>query len=589
MKGRSAVLLKLALAAGLMTGLGETALLLIKRFLRDRFITVGEHAFWMAPLADALLFVLIAAIFLAMTRRLAPARRDRLFSILLVTLSLMTMLTLWGRFHWAATLLLSLGVALRLAGFLSQRLVVLQRAGARAVPIMLGIIGLTAVAVMGERWWKERQNLLVASAESKPNVLLIILDTVRAFNLGLYGHERPTTPNLDRWARRGTVFERALAPSSWTLPSHSGMFTGRWQTELSVRFTRRLDGSYPTLAEELRNAGYATGGFVANLIYASRESGLARGFARYSDFELTAGAFLRSATLTRKVVDRPRIRWFLNHWHPALWKPAHRVTSEALAWIDKREKRPWFAFLNYMEAHDPENAPAPFDTLFGPPSRHLYWKDLTIQPVPPPEIRARLLQGYDGAIAFLDWHVGGLLDSLQARGQLENTIVIISSDHGEEFGEHGRLGHGITLYRTAVQVPLIVLAPGCEASGHREAAPVSLHDLSATVMDLLEIGRHPFPGQSFAGLVCGRPYDRSSHPIFSILRESGRPGGPTLVSVAADSFRFISAGDSLDELYNVDRDPLEQSNLAHTPAGAIQVARLRPLADSIRNLRQGRP
>ena len=581
--------LKLALAAGLLTGLGETALLLVKRFLRDRFITVGEHAFWMAPLADGLLFVLFAAAFMVVTRRLAPDRRSRLYAILLVSLSLMAMLTLWGRFHWVATLLLSLGIAIRLGGVISRRLVTLERWSIPAIPLMLIVVALIAVGVMGERKWKERHALGSAPGQSRPNVLLIILDTVRAFNLSLYGHDRPTTPNLERWARRGTVFERALAPSSWTLPSHSGMFTGRWQTELSVLFTRRLDGTYPTLAEELRDAGYATGGFVANLIYTSRESGLARGFARYSDFELTVGAFLRSATLTRKVMDRPRIRWFLNHWHPALWKPAHRVTSEALDWIDEREGRPWFAFLNYMEAHDPENTPAPFDTLFGPPSRHLFWKDLTIQPVPPPEIRARLLQGYDGAIAFLDWHVGGLLDSLQARGELDNTIVIISSDHGEEFGEHGRLGHGISLYRTAVQVPLIVLAPRCQDNGHRASAPVSLHDLPATVMDLLKIGGHRFPGHSFADLVCDRSAEPDPHPVVSVLRESARPGGPTLVTVAADSFRYITAGDTLDELYNVDRDPLEQVNLARTPAGAAEIARLRPLADSIRNLSPGRP
>jgi arylsulfatase A-like enzyme len=367
------------------------------------------------------------------------------------------------------------------------------------------------------------------------------------------------------------------------------MFTGRWQTELSVLFTRRLDGTYPTLAEALRDAGYATGGFVANLIYTSRESGLARGFARYSDFELTFGAFLRSATLTRKIVDRPRIRWFLNRWHPALWKPAHRVTSEALDWISEREGRPWFAFLNYMEAHDPENTPAPYDTLFGLPSRLLYWKDLTIQPVPPPEIRARMVQGYDGAIAFLDAHIGGLLDSLKARGQLENTIVIISSDHGEEFGEHGRLGHGITLYRTAIQVPLVILAPRCEDHGHRENAPVSLQDLPATVMDLLRIRQHPFPGASFAGLICDPSAEPGSHPLFSVLRESARPGSPTLVTVAADSLQYISAGDTLEELYNIDRDPLEQTNLAGTAEGAAQIARLRPLADSIRNLPQGGP
>ena len=581
--------LKLALAAGMVTGLGETLLLLVKRFLRDRFITVGEQAFWMAPLADGVLFLCLGVGFLVLLRRASPVRRDRYFAVFLLTLSLMTMLTLWGRLHWAATALLSFGVALRTAGLVSPRLEGLKRMANRAIPVAFVLVALIAGAVVGERKWRERHALGPLPSQTHPNLLLIILDTARAFDLSLYGYERPTTPSLDRWSAHATVFERAMAPSSWTLPSHSGMFTGRWQTELSVLFTRRLDGTYRTLAEELRDRGYATGGFVANLIYASRESGLARGFGRYSDFELTRGAFLRSATLTRKVLDRPRIRWFLNYWHPALWKPAPRVTSEALEWIGNQSDRPWFAFLNYMEAHDPENTPAPFDTLFGPPSREIRWRQLTIQPVPPPEIRARLIQGYDGAIAYLDAHIGAVLDTLNARGELENTIVVISSDHGEEFGEHGRLGHGISLYRTSVQVPLMVLAPRCREKGHRETSPVSLRDLPATVMELLQLGRHPFPGQSFAPLVCDPAAERAPHAVFSVLREAARPGSPTLVSVSMDSLRFISAGDSLDELYHLDRDPLEQDNLARTPAGAAQRDRLRSLADSIRQLPQGHP
>jgi arylsulfatase A-like enzyme len=577
--------LKIALAAGLLTGLGETTLLLVKRFLLQRFITVGEHAFWMAPIADALLFLLLTAMFLLFTGRLAPPRRRRLFAILLITLSGMTMLTLWGRLHWGAALLLSLGLALRGAGFLSDRLDQAERLGRRAVPVLLAVVLLVASAVVGERKWKERRGVGDA-AGSSPNVLLIILDTVRGGNLSLHGYPRPTTPNLERWSAHGTVFERALAPSSWTLPSHAGMFTGRWQTELSVSFTHRLDQSYPTLAEVLRRAGYATGGFVANLVYASRESGLGRGFVRYSDFELTPGAFLRSATLTRKIVDRPRIRWFLNHWHPALWRPAQRVTREALEWIDGREGTPWFAFLNYMEAHDPETTPAPFDTLFGPPSRQIRWKDLSARPVPPPATRARMLLAYDGAIAFLDHQVGGLLDSLEATGRLENTVVVISSDHGEEFGEHGRMGHGLSLDRSSVQVPLLILEPRCRRNAHREAAPVSLRDLPATLMELLGVREHPFPGQSFASLICEPGAQPAPEVVFSVLRESARPGGPTLVSLVTDSFRLISAGDSLDELYNFDRDPLEQVNLARTPAGLAEAARLRPLADSIRNLPQ---
>ncbi len=581
-RGRDLVML--GLAAGLLTGLGETVLLLVKRFLRGRFITVGEHALWMAPVADALLFTLLAIIFVALTRRVSVERRDRLFATMLVALGLTAMLTLWGRFHWVATILLSLGIAVRLSGRIAPRLDALMRAGRAAMPGMAVLVLLTAAGVAGEAWWKERKSLEATPAGSQPNVLLIILDTVRSLSMGLYGHARDNTPELARWAARGTVFDHAFSSSSWTLPSHAAMFTGRWQTDLTVRFNRPLDSTWPTLAEFLGDRGYATGGFVANLIYTPRESGLARGFGHYEDFGLNVRVFIRSATLLRKLVDRPRFRWAARPRHPMLWKTAREVSGGALDWIDRQEEdRPWFAFLNYMEAHDPWYVPAPFDTLYGNGALHISWAEMTATPLPPPVALVRFAEGYDAAIAYLDQEIGSLLDTLERRGRLRNTIVVITSDHGEEIGEHQFLGHGASLYRPTVEVPLIVIAPGCAMSGGRAPDPVSLRDFAATIMDLTGMPEHPFPGASFAALACpGNDTQAYPRPVFSVLQEARGRANPTLVSVVQDSFRFIGDGQGRGELYSFYGDPLEQHDLAAQPMLGPALLRLQTLADSLR-------
>jgi hypothetical protein len=153
---------------------------------------------------------------------------------------------------------------------------------------------------------RERRALgkLPPAAEGVPNVLLLVLDTVRAASLSLYGYPRPTTPNLEKWAAKGVVFERAIAPAPWTLPSHGSLFTGRHPQELSGEHLVPLNEEQPTLAEALRDAGYATAGFAANPTYTTRASGLARGFARYEDFPITWGRFLISSWLSRMISQR---------------------------------------------------------------------------------------------------------------------------------------------------------------------------------------------------------------------------------------------------------------------------------------------
>lgn len=575
---RRADLLIFGLWAGLLTGLGESALLAFKRYVRHRFIMVGDHTFWMAPLAEGLLFLAISGIVVLVLRRRDPGQQLRVLVVILTALLAGCLLALWGRFQWIAILLLSVGIGLRLGPWMARRVKV-QTLARKSLPLLFLITGMLGAVVGGSRWWSDRANDAAAGA-GKPNVLLIILDTVRSFNLSVYGYSRPTTPGLERWAMRGTVFERAMSPSSWTLPSHATMFTGRWPTELSVSFRVPLDGAYPTLAGVMGQQGYATAGFAANLIYTTRETGLARGFRHYEDFGLTWGEFWRSAILVRRVVDHSRWKWMTQRWRPASWRSADDVSHAALGWIGRRPSHSWFAFINYIEAHDPWFVPAPFDTLFGEGARGLTWADITTLPLPSATALGKFEVAYDGALAYLDSRVTGLLDSLEQGGRLTNTVVIITADHGEEIGEHAAFGHGQSLYRPVVQVPFIVIAPGC-GSGRRVAVPVSLRDLPATIADLTGMADSPFPGRSLAPLFCASAAATSREPVFSMLKETRDAAAGPMVSVVAESLRYINTRKGEGELYNFESDPWERHNLAATEAGRILLPRYRALTDSL--------
>lgn len=555
----------------------EAGVLFIKRFVRHRIVPVGDDAFWMAPLAEAVIFVAVAGIVMLVFRN--PERRLRWMLCSLIGFSAWSVLTLWGRFHWIAILLLALGLGIRVSAWFAARPDVTHRLVRRTMIAAIAAVMLVMAVVLGTHWWAERNNGS-ARAAGAPNVLLIILDTVRGFNLSLSGHQRATTPELATWADQGTIMERALAPSSWTLPSHAMMFTGDWAATARVTARVPMRAGAPTLAEVLAQDGYATGGFVGNLIYTTRSTGLDRGFQHYEDYPRDIVEFFRSATLSRLGLDATRWKWAMRHQQWFSWKNGAEVREGAIAWIERQSGHPWFAFLNFMDAHDPWFLPAPYDTAFGADVRGLTLDDLRAaqDSNPSAELLDRRERAYDGAIRYLDHQVAWLLESLRLRGLLENTVVIITSDHGEQFGDHGVVGHGTTLYRPVIQVPLIVLAPGCPEGGLRQPVPVSLSDLPATIMAMAGIAPHPFPGRSFHDLVCGETRDPG--PLFSMLLVPGREGEGFQLSVAADSLRYIRKGNG-GELYDFERDPWETNDLSRMPEGAAQAERLSRVIDSL--------
>ena len=264
----------------------------------------------------------------------------------------------------------------------------------RTTPLLAGGLLILILIWFGERAWSERKvkALLPSAPTTGRNVLLIVWDTVRTNNLSLYGYRRPTSPNLDRLARQGVRFDRAFAAAPWTLASHSSMFTGRWAHELSANWLEPLDATYPTVAEFLSSKGYDTAGFVGNLDYCSRETGLARGFAHYDDYPITPwDVFTRYVALGNRV-DWVTEGYVLNR----LLKPcvgdgfdviphskehaknAEMIDRSFLKWLDSRQgrSRPFFAFLNYNDAHSPYEVPDRSIPAFG--LRPISYVDLAI-------------------------------------------------------------------------------------------------------------------------------------------------------------------------------------------------------------------
>ena len=209
-----------------------------------------------------------------------------------------------------------------------------------------------------------------------PNIVLVVLDTVAAGHLGLYGYGRPTSPTLDELARSGIRFDAARSASSWTLPSHATMFTGRWPHELSVGWVNPLDRTHPTVAEYLGARGYATAGFVANNLYCAADSGLHRGFATYRDYIFPGLTAMKPAVLADRIVEGLHAieqlledQWAIDIFFPVvqrLWlgvnvnrKDAATVNREFFDWLSRRggPDRPFFAFLNDFDAHGPYQLP----------------------------------------------------------------------------------------------------------------------------------------------------------------------------------------------------------------------------------------
>jgi len=316
----------------------------------------------------------------------------------------------------------------------------------------------------------------------------------------------------------------------------------------------------------LTRAGYRTGGFSANALYVTREYGLGRGFVHFEEERSVRGETVRHSTILRAIATSERFRevtGFSGDLGRAIASMEHR---SLVKWLSRGGRRPYFAFVNFMDAHAPYLPPAPYDTMFG-------WYDNKTSPAEKgrqrmlahrmpsqlPRDDARHLQhAYEGAIAALDAATGDMLDDLEQRGLLENTIVIIAADHGEEFGEHGVFAHGNSLYLQSLHVPLVIRFPGRVPGNVRVRSTISLKDVAATILDLIGV-RAGLPGESLRR-VWESPTDSSSVVLAEVRYAKGLdPTAPVrrgdMASAINDPLQLIRDGTGAEEVFDLRLDP----------------------------------
>lgn len=340
-----------------------------------------------------------------------------------------------------------------------------------------------------------------AGAAGKPNILLITLDTVRADHMGIYGYQRANTPNLRSFVQGATFYSHFIAASSITLTSHASIFTGLYPQSHGAYRTapdfpkgRPLPDTIPTAATQLAAAGYRTMAVIANRYYLRPEWGLSRGFEYLSIgcpvvLLSTNHAFLLRSSVRRHLLTFNGISQDLDAY---TWD-ADEVNRQAFELLGQASQKqtPFFLFLNYMDAHAPYVVPRPYSSMY--PGRDASISGADYAPLEDaiddegmpltPHVRDHLVSQYDGAIANLDAHLGALIDRLKRLGIYDNTLIIITSDHGEAFGEKGFISHDVSTTQSQVHVPLIVKYPH-QTAPDRVDTRASHVDLMPTMMEV---------------------------------------------------------------------------------------------------------
>ena len=423
-----------------------------------------------------------------------------------------------------------------------------QRGVAARIAQRTAVLALLVTAGALALWWampsssepasapvrQEPPGLRAAAGGRRPNVVLVSIDSLRADHLGAYGYPRPTSPRLDRLAAEGVVFDSAWSTTTWTLPSHVSLLTALYPevhgvTEDGLRMT----ADQLLLSEVLRSAGYRTAAFVS-APFLNRIYGFDQGFDLYDD-----------VTIPLK-----------RHRESHRGSTGAALHGAITRWLGEGHGEPFFLFLHYWDVHfDYEPPPAfvaPFDPGYrGAAEFRNFEKNRAIHPGMPEADLARLVALYDGEIAYTDHHLGLLFDELERLGKLEDSLVVVTGDHGDEFFEHGEKGHMKNLFETTLRVPLVVRFPGGAAGGTRVAEPVSLVDVGPTLLDALGVARPPvFDGESLVDLAAGQRR-RRPRPIFAGLygrswavrsgdlklvrvERTGEPPSEALFDLAAD-------------------------------------------------------
>lgn len=568
---------------GLVTGLVEGVLYLVFKRVGWQIgkMSVSQEIVWIAPLFDLILFSVIGlglvALSFILSRRIAMLLTVFLFS----TLAFLDWITLalLDRIHIAAIIFLSLGLAVQTTRIFLKREEQINLFWQRSLKWVAALVVVLFIGVQGGTWLVERlaTNNLPAAAPGAPNVLVIVVDTLRADHLSTYGYDRDTSPHIDELARQGTVFDNAIAPSAYTLPSHASLLTGRYTYEHGVEWdtpTAFFETDYPSIAEELRLRGYRTGAFSANLFWFTHIYGFGRGFIRFEDyFHSLEDMVFR--TLYGRVIEKSILRQ-LGFENIAGRKLAEDVNQSFLRWAQEYNQRPFFAFLNFNDTHDPYQPPQPYRNMFSEqenPGGMLNCNVGRCNISLTPEQEQGEIAAYDGAIRYVDDQLGDLFEALENLDLARNTLIIVTSDHGEALGEHGMYLHDNSLYREVIHVPLILWWPDHVPGGTRISQPVSLTSLPATIMALIgESEQTAFPGPVLVEdegipkdfLEWPNPIGEMQHKPFASKDYPVSHG--SMSTMVTPEWHYIETDNLGVEIYDWEKDPGETQNLLNAPA-----------------------
>ncbi len=589
------ILLLISIWFGIIAGLVEGCGLIVFQRLNwqswGAMLHVSAPIIWVSPLVDVVFFVAVGCL-VAIAAKITP--KLPAFGSLVFAVAFLTSydwLTLTGRLYHRSCLLLAIGVASVLTRWAIRNQAAVTTFWKRRVAAMLAVTFVAFALIHWGSSWREQWSVggLPAAAPGSPNVLMIVIDTLRADRVHAYGYARETTPNIDRFANQGVLFENAISPTPWSLPSHVSLLTGRYQfehgiadiPEMSVLGLQRppMNG-FSTIAETLEKHGYRTAAFSANRVNFTANLGFQRGFQHFEDyFQSPADAFVRTVygrEFSRLYLNRTEhskikrlLRWvgfnsLLDKSDEGsikqigalgVEKRADSVNTELLTWVDAgSHSRPFFAFLNYIDVHHPYGGPPWFDRP---------WKGSAVK------------DQYDSGIRYVDACVGDLMRKLQQSGLDHNTIVVITSDHGESLGEHNIAFHGESLYREQVHVPLIFWFPGHFPSGVRVSSLVSNASIPATLVSLLRIApvadfqRRAIDdlwkdsrARDHGGILSevAQLYPASDEDIASQKIVPVSMDGP-MKSLTTPDWQLIEHAKFGNQLYNYTRDPAETRDL----------------------------
>jgi arylsulfatase A-like enzyme len=388
--------------------------------------------------------------------------------------------------------------------------------------------------------WLAEPLITAPAHDDRPNILVYVVDCLRADHVGAYGYRRPTTPAIDRIASGSVVLEQAFANAAWTLASVGTLFTGVYPHRHGAQTrdgTLRID--LPTVAERLREAGYATAAWTANPVMDATTFGLSRGFDRY------------------ELLARGRV-WEVD-------ADAALLNNAVLAWLDQNRDRRFFVYLHSLDLHTPYRPRPPFDALFLRPGR---------------DEMGQAMDLYDNELAYNDREIGRLVEWLRKQDLYDNLLLLLTADHGEEFGEHGQVRHGRSLFEGLLHVPLFLKLPGSRGRGWRVSTPVSHLDVAPTLLDFARAA----PLEDADGISLRPLLERKRLPARLIFAEQISPR-ETIYAVRDDRYKYVRQliPENREYLFDFVHDPGETENLAE-----VGIERARPLADAIgRFLRVG--